>query len=616
MAALVCEICGGKLMAKAGGLFECEYCGMQYDKTRIQEMVQEIKGTVKVDGTVEVTGSVKVEDPVKVEGTATRESLLKRIQICAQDKEFNKVTDLAEQVLNVDPECGEAYLWLLLAEKKVDNVDQLFPAIPVNRKATKSLSEHKYWKSALRYSDADTATQLKQKIADVDAYWTRENPLVQKRYGQIQPVQKLLHDFYGGGLAALKSDGTILVTFSQDCAWLKPAAKWSHIQELVSNRFGLLLGLRWDGTVCAVSDDDTANNKILSAIEKWRNITALAIKDSSEYDLVVGLQADGTLVSAYLDPYLNEGEHVYAVTKKGADVYFALNATDWTDVKHINIVDLRKGDDYCYCVLGLTGDGHFRLSDVSAVPAMCDFWKSYDKIHQYSGAVKHCWGTTYLFEDGSVCNVCSGEKEKGGPFLDYWITINGVTDIGHYKQPYDVRDAVMQDTDVALLADGSIAVGFVSNPILNAAGSDHWKNLVLVKKFGIGEDALVGLDEDGNVLLEWYEDEEPGISVKGWKLFDSLESLEQERQSAKLRALEMLRKEAEEKSRQEQLRREEAARKEQLRKEEEARREQKRREEEAMRKQRLEAGLCQHCGGELKGLFSKKCVSCGKPKDY
>ena len=64
MAALQCEICGGKLMAKAGGLFECEYCGMQYDKTRIQEMVQEIKGTVQVEGTVEVKGTVKVEGGV------------------------------------------------------------------------------------------------------------------------------------------------------------------------------------------------------------------------------------------------------------------------------------------------------------------------------------------------------------------------------------------------------------------------------------------------------------------------------------------------------------------------------------------------------------------------
>ena len=28
------------------------------------------------------------------------------------------------------------------------------------------------------------------------------------------------------------------------------------------------------------------------------------------------------------------------------------------------------------------------------------------------------------------------------------------------------------------------------------------------------------------------------------------------------------------------------------------------------------SGKCQHCGGALKGLFSKKCVMCGKLKDY
>ena len=27
-------------------------------------------------------------------------------------------------------------------------------------------------------------------------------------------------------------------------------------------------------------------------------------------------------------------------------------------------------------------------------------------------------------------------------------------------------------------------------------------------------------------------------------------------------------------------------------------------------------GLCRHCGGELKGLITKKCVNCGQPKDY
>ena len=33
-------------------------------------------------------------------------------------------------------------------------------------------------------------------------------------------------------------------------------------------------------------------------------------------------------------------------------------------------------------------------------------------------------------------------------------------------------------------------------------------------------------------------------------------------------------------------------------------------------KQRRAAGLCQHCGGSFKGLFTKKCINCGKAKDY
>jgi hypothetical protein len=31
MAALQCEICGGKLMGKPGGVFECDFCGKPKD---------------------------------------------------------------------------------------------------------------------------------------------------------------------------------------------------------------------------------------------------------------------------------------------------------------------------------------------------------------------------------------------------------------------------------------------------------------------------------------------------------------------------------------------------------------------------------------------------------
>ena len=35
-----------------------------------------------------------------------------------------------------------------------------------------------------------------------------------------------------------------------------------------------------------------------------------------------------------------------------------------------------------------------------------------------------------------------------------------------------------------------------------------------------------------------------------------------------------------------------------------------------IREERRSQFVCQHCGGTFKGLFSLKCSSCGKPKDY
>lgn len=51
MAALVCDICGGKLAMGSGGIAVCDSCGMEHTKERMQEKVQEIKGTVRIDNT-------------------------------------------------------------------------------------------------------------------------------------------------------------------------------------------------------------------------------------------------------------------------------------------------------------------------------------------------------------------------------------------------------------------------------------------------------------------------------------------------------------------------------------------------------------------------------------
>lgn len=67
----------------------------------------------------------------------------------------------------------------------------------------------------------------------------------------------------------------------------------------------------------------------------------------------------------------------------------------------------------------------------------------------------------------------------------------------------------------------------------------------------------------------------------------------------------------------------EEKRQEEIRLKERARIAEEKRQEEIRLKEQKErqakyrqAGLCQHCGGEIKGLFVKKCVKCGKKKDY
>ena len=41
MAALVCDLCGGKLMMGAGGIATCDSCGMEHSADRMKEKVRE-----------------------------------------------------------------------------------------------------------------------------------------------------------------------------------------------------------------------------------------------------------------------------------------------------------------------------------------------------------------------------------------------------------------------------------------------------------------------------------------------------------------------------------------------------------------------------------------------
>lgn len=68
MAALVCDLCGGKLIMGVGGIAVCDSCGMEHSANRMKEKVQEIKGTVRVDNSHMVENYLEMAQSAKDAG--------------------------------------------------------------------------------------------------------------------------------------------------------------------------------------------------------------------------------------------------------------------------------------------------------------------------------------------------------------------------------------------------------------------------------------------------------------------------------------------------------------------------------------------------------------------
>ena len=316
MAALTCEICGGKLVGKPGGIFECDSCGVEYSTEWAKAKIQEIKGTVKVEGTVEVTGKVQVDGPVKVEGGVNIESLLKRGWLALEDEKWDDAAKFFDDALNYDAECGEAYLGKLCAElhyhapEDIDNIARV-------RKAEASPNYQK----ALRFGDEALRTRL-QKIVGAAANATLERiPLLRQRREQLAKVACGIIIASGHHTVGLKSDGTV-VAVGENYRGQCDVSDWTDIVAVSAENWHSV-GLKSDGTVMAVGENDKGQ----CDVSDWTDIVAV----SAGAEHTVGLKSDGTVVAAGRN---DDGQ---------------CNVRDWTD-----IVAISAGS---YHTVGLKSDG-------------------------------------------------------------------------------------------------------------------------------------------------------------------------------------------------------------------------------------------------------------------
>ena len=461
-AKLECEICGGKLVGKPGGVFECDSCGMEYSTEWAKQKIQEIKGTVKVEGTVEVTGKVQVEGgTVKVEGTSSKDSLLKRAKMCCADKEWERAGELIEQVLNADPECGEAYLYRYLIRCRRPTPEALtalfvseckpFPTDPNLEKAEKFADEKL----------TEVLNRCKQECADaIEARnKLRREALTRAtaRRKELERVKGMLA-CGGGHTVGLRSDGKV-VAVGHNGFGQCDVNGWTGITA-VACADAHTVGLCADGTVVAVGDNKYGQCNV----SDWRNIVEIACGNRH----TVGLCADGTVVAV------------------GDNHFGQCNLDGW---EQKNIVALCCGGAY---TIGICADGRAVATG-----------KGYNTWIKYSSNVVSIAvtgdNTVTLYTDGTV-RVAEYDRpvDEKLPWKDI-VAIDCACDL--FKAQI-----------VGLCADGSVV------DTQNACDPVEWRNLVAV---ACGSRHTVGLRADGTLLAVGQNDNGQ-CNVGDWKLFDSL----------------------------------------------------------------------------------------------
>ena len=157
MAMIKCEMCGSTDIIKQDGVFVCQSCGIKYSPEEAKKMMVEVAGTVAVKGSV------------KVENAVSAESLLKRafmtLEEAIEDEDaFGKADELFDRVLDIDPECAEAYLGKTLVEWRLKNKEEI---CNFGLEEVEFLTMGKNYQKAIRFGDETLVNTLEGYVSKV-----------------------------------------------------------------------------------------------------------------------------------------------------------------------------------------------------------------------------------------------------------------------------------------------------------------------------------------------------------------------------------------------------------------------------------------------------------------
>ena len=384
--------------------------------------------------------------PPQAATNATAESLLKRAQMFLEDKDSKLATEYAQKVLDINPECADAYMVLLLATWGIGTWEEAGSEIikVVQSREYKRARQFASGALADKLADAERlanehterlAQMEKQRIEEAnrrreEAVRRQEEARRRREEDEARrkkELQEKLRPYYhchaprtiaigDAHTVGLKFDGTVVACGSNYCGIFNVSG-WTDIVAVAAGGRHTV-GLKSDGTVVACG----WNERGQCNVSGWTDIVAIAAGTFH----TVGLKSDGTVVAC------------------GDNEYGQCDVSGWADIVAVaagsrHTVGLKSDGTVVAC-----GDNAFGQCDVSG-------WKD---IVAVAAGGRHTVG---LKSDGTV--VACGLNKSGQ------CNVSGWTDI--------VAVAAGSRHTVGLKSDGTVvACGYNKNGQCDVSG---WK---------------------------------------------------------------------------------------------------------------------------------------------
>ena len=125
----------------------------------MQDLIRGIKKILAAD-----TPKSAAKETVILNGNGSTAPLLKRVFLFLEDGNWAEADEYCEKVLDLDPECAEAYLGKLMAELQIKKIEQL-------KKYRKPFDKSQNYTNALRFADENLKLFLTQSNSEALHRW-------------------------------------------------------------------------------------------------------------------------------------------------------------------------------------------------------------------------------------------------------------------------------------------------------------------------------------------------------------------------------------------------------------------------------------------------------------